>query len=158
MRFAIAFALLAGCVQQSYPDPGPTQDPGWGTGPGGTGGDTSYACHSDADCGGGDACARDGECLSPSVVRTIHVTWTVYGKAASDQSCTRVPSLDLTFINPNGDQFGFSPVPCIEGKFTVDKMPSNYQTVNIAQTGNYTQFVASGYFDTDGVAVLDLRY
>ena len=77
---------------------------------------------------------------------------------ASAQTCASAPHLDLTFIDPNGDQFGFSPVPCAEGKFTIDKMPSFYQTVELSRTGDYGESGASGYFDTDGTVALDLGY
>jgi hypothetical protein len=161
MRLALALPLLlAACIQQTDPNPGsgPTPDPGWGTGPGGTGGNEGFGCHQDSDCGAYAVCARDGECLSPSIVRTIHVSWTVSSQPASADTCATAPHLDLTFIDPNGDQFGFSPVPCAEGKFTVDKMPSSYGTVEMSRTGDYAGSLASGSFDTDGTAALDLRF
>ena len=160
MRLALALPLLlAACIQQttSDPAPGPGPDPGWGTGEGGTGGNEGFGCHADADCGSTHVCARDGECLSPSIVRTIHVTWTVNGQPASADTCASSPHLDLTFIDVSGDEFGFSPVPCTEGKFTVDKMPTNYETVGLARTGDYDQSGASGFFDSDGIATLDFK-
>ena len=160
MRIALALVLFAGCIQPQ-PDPGPGPDPnGWGTGPGGTGGNQSYGCHIDSDCGGGYVCARDGECLTSSQVRTIHVSWTVHGVAASAASCAQLPHLDISFMDnleTAGDTFGFSPVPCAEGLFTIDKMPTRFMGVELAATGN-TSGAATGTFASDGTVSLDLRY
>lgn len=158
MRLALGIALLlAGCIQQTYSDPPPTGgNGGWGTGPGGTGGSTSFGCHADTECGG-DVCARNGECLPASDVRTVHVMWTVNSAPAGTTTCTNSPDLDLTFFT-SSDQFGFSPVPCVEGKFTVDKLPSWYGSVELSRTGDYGSGGASGVFASDGTATLDIVY
>jgi hypothetical protein len=161
MRIALALMLFAGCIQPAPdpgPDPGPGPDPtgGWGTGPGGTGGDSGYGCHADTECGTGYVCARDGECLTSSQVRTIHVTWTVAGATADATSCANEPHLDITFVNTDNDeQFGFSPVPCVEGKFTIDKLPTRFGSVELSKTGDYSNY-ASGVFGSDGTVALDL--
>lgn len=159
MRIALALMLFAGCIQPAQPDPGPGPgpDPGWGTGPGGTGGQTGSWCHADTDCGGGYVCARDGECLTSSQVRVIHVTWTLQSAAADSMTCGASPNLDITFFDTSGSQFGFSPVPCVEGKFTIDKLPTWYTTVQLARTGDYNGG-ASGTFASDGTVALDLSY
>src|SRR4051794_32585580 len=153
MRLALLPLLCSACIQQTFPDPGPDTggDPngGWGTGPGGTGGNTSFGCGGDAECGTGNVCARDGECLPSSEVRTVHVAWTVSGTAASADTCLGAPHLDLTFSDAQQEQFGFSPVPCAEGKFTVDKLPSWYTTVGLARTGDYGGGTSAS-FDADG--------
>jgi len=160
MRIALALVLFAGCIQPQ-PDPGPGPDTsGWGTGPGGTGGNSSFGCHADNECGGGYVCARDGECLTTSQVRTIHVTWTINHVAASTTTCSTLPHLDITFMNnpeDANDQFGFSPVPCAEGKFTIDKLPTRYQAVHLAKTGDEIG-AATAAFASDGTVTLDLRY
>ena len=159
MRIAVAFVLLAGCIQPA-PDPGPGPGPeptGWGTGPGGTGGNSSYGCHLDTECGTGYVCARDGECLTSAETRTIHVTWTVAGAPADATSCANAPHLDITFLNASQEQFGFSPVPCAEGKFTIDKLPTRFDTVELARTGDYSGY-ATGVFASDGTVALDLLY
>lgn len=162
MRLALALPLLlAACIQQTYPDPPPDPDPqpGWGTGPGGTGGDDYYGCHQDVECGTASlVCARDGECLSASDVKTIHVAWTVNGQPANTTTCATMPHLDLTFFDTQEEQFGFSPVPCAEGKFTVDKLPSWYDSVGLSRTGDYGAGGVSATFDTGGTATLDLVY
>jgi hypothetical protein len=159
MRIALALLLFAGCIQQTTSDPGPGPDPGgWGTGPGGTGGTPGTWCQADADCGGGGfVCARDGECLTSSQVRTVHVTWTLQGSAASAATCAAAPDLDITFIDTSDSQFGFSPVPCVEGKFTIDKLPTRYIEAALARTGDGGGG-ASGVFASDGTVPLDLSY
>lgn len=149
--------LLGGCLQQTYSDPPPSgSSGGWGTGPGGTGGDTSYGCHKDDECGG-DVCARDGECMPADDVVTVHVTWTVNGQAASTDSCASTPNLDLTFFGSQGDEFGFAPVPCVEGKFTVDKLPIWYGSVQLSRSGDYGTGGGTSEF-IDGTAAIDLEY
>ncbi len=158
MRIALAFVLLSGCIQPAQPDPGPGPDPsGWGSGPGGGGGQTGSWCHADTDCGGGYVCARDGECLTSSQVRAVHVTWTLQSEPASSTTCAMSPNLDITFVDNTGNQFGFSPVPCVEGKFTIDKLPTWYTTVGLARTGDYGGGT-SGTFASDGTVALDLSY
>lgn len=164
MRIALALVLFAGCIQASQPDPGSginTGEGGWGTGPGGTGGAPSSWCQADADCGGGSyVCARDGECLPSTDVRTVHVTWTIRGAAANTTSCSNALHLDISFIvagDQYADQFGFSPVPCIEGKFTIDKLPNRFDEVQLAKTGDLSGF-GEGLFGSDGTVALDLSY
>jgi hypothetical protein len=158
MRLALLVVVvgLAGCLQQTFSDPPPSGSGGWGTGPGGTGGDTSYGCHKDADCGT-DVCARNGSCLPASSVVTVHVTWTVNDQPAGAQTCQVAPDLDLSFFASSGDEFGFAPVPCAEGKFTVDKLPSWYESVQLSRSGDYGTGGGSAAF-TDGTASINLVY
>lgn len=160
MRLALAVVVVlasgAGCIQQTYSDPPPTSGGGWGVGPGGTGGDTGYGCHADSDCGA-DVCARDGECLPASEVRTVHVTWTINDQPAGTATCATVPDLDLTFYDAANEQFGFSPVPCAEGKFTVDKLPTWYEAVELARAGDYGGG-STAAFAEDGTALVNLVY
>jgi hypothetical protein len=158
MRLALAaLLLLAGCLQETYSDPPPPSGGGgWGTGPGGTGGDTSYGCHQDSECGG-DVCARDGECMPADDVVTVHVTWTINDQPASAQTCDVAPDLDLTFFGSSGDEFGFSPVPCAEGKFTVDKLPLWYGSVQLTRAGDYGSGGGTSAF-VDGTAAINLVY
>ena len=152
----LVLALLGGCFTQSGDDGG--YQPGWGQGVGGEGGPASFGCEQDSDCGSSNVCARDGECLPQSEVRTIHVTWTLSGVAASTASCTNAASLDITFYdNRQQDAFGFAPVPCDEGKFTVDKLPTSYGSVGLERDGDYNGG-AMGTFDGSGDASLDLPY
>jgi hypothetical protein len=164
MRFALIALCLVGCVPPE--DDGwepPPDNGGWGSGWGGTGGGggghVSYGCESDAECGG-LACARTGQCLDASLLHVVQTVWTVSGVAASETSCVRAPELSITFYAPDKlgrDSFGFTPVPCRAGKFTVDKMPTRFESVELARRDDYG---GGAYvdFDTTGTAKLDLPY
>lgn len=161
MRFALLALCLSACLIESpsgdddyYPPP---SGGGWGSGYGGTGGDNGYGCRKDTECAGGLVCARNGECMSASSVRVVHVNWTVGDQVASDASCVRSPDLAITFSDAQGSEFGFAPVPCDAGRFTVDKMPLAYTRVQLSRVGEYSGG-ASGMFDSAGDANLDLPY
>jgi hypothetical protein len=161
MRFAVAAILLAGCIIEppdsggDYPSGG---GGGWGSGWGGSGGSTGYGCQSDSACGGsGYVCARNGECTLATNVRIVHATWTMHDLTASDSTCTNAKYLDITFSTNGGENFGFAPVPCSAGKYTIDKLPTRYTTVTLARSGDYYGG-ASGVFDSDGNATLNLPY
>ncbi|HEY5951100.1 MAG TPA: hypothetical protein VIV40_36665 [Kofleriaceae bacterium] len=162
MRFALAALLLTGCViappdsGDDYPSGG-SGGGGWGSGSGGSGGTGGYGCQSDAACGTGYVCARNGECTTSSSVRIVHTLWTVHDQVASDATCSAAPALDITFSTSGGEQFGFAPVPCDAGKYTIDKMPTRYTMVNLARSGDYAGG-ANGVFDANGNASLDLPY
>jgi hypothetical protein len=163
----IVLGLLGACVTPGDDDGGyyggGGGDPGWGTGTGGGGGEPSSWCEADTDCvGSGQVCARDGECLDSSGVRTIHVNWTVSGQPASAAACVNAPDLMLTFFDgavgdPDGYEFGFAPVPCPEGKFTIDKMPLVYTGIDLVRNGDETGG-SDGVFDALGDVSLDLAY
>lgn len=161
MKVALAALLLAGCIIEppdsgnDYPPPG---GGGWGSGWGGGGGSNDYRCHADSECAGGLVCARDGECMAASSLRIVRTTWTLKGQAASDASCDKAPKLDISFTtSATGEMFGFSPVPCDAGKFTVDKLPSRYAIVSMSRAGDETAG-ESAWFDIDGNATINLPY
>src|SRR5512140_1252468 len=84
-------------------------------------------CQSDSACSGGDVCARSGACLPPSQVHPVHVTWTLRGMPADRTTCGATLDLQIGFGMDAGiDVLQYAPVPCIEGKFTVDKLPNWY--------------------------------
>ena len=163
MRIALAALCLAaagaGCYIDSsddgYYDDG-YYDDGWGSGWGGTSGPAEYGCASDAECGG-LVCARTRECLPASQVRAVHALWTIGGDAASNTSCSLVPDLAITFSSSTGEQWGYAPVPCDAGKFTVDKFPTRFTNVQLARDTDYSGG-AYGTFGSDGNATLDLPY
>ena len=157
----VVLALVGGCITQSSSDPPYDPyppDPGWGSGPGGGGGSTGFGCHADTECGTGAVCARDGECLAADQVRIIHVSWTVQGQVASTATCSAGPMLALSFSDSAGLVFGFEPVPCAEGRFTVDKMPISYDTVSLQRQYELDSGRVSDVFDATGNATLDLPY
>jgi hypothetical protein len=162
----LVLGLVGGCFTQSSStnvpyDPYDPNGGGWGTGNGGSGGSTGFGCHADTDCNAGSAttnvCARDGECMTADAVRIVHVSWTVRGQVASASSCTAAPRLDITFADPSGYSFGFAPVPCAEGRFTVDKMPKTFTSVSLARQYEYDNGDVA-VFDATGNAALDLPY
>lgn len=160
MRLALAALFLGACIIEPPPDSGGSSgsSTGWGSGYGGGGGTSGYGCESDSACGTGYVCARDGECLSAASVHIIHVDWTIKGQPASDATCINAPKLDVTFqASTTYDQFGFSPVPCNAGRYTIDKMPTRFTNVTLARAGD-GYGGDSGVFDADGNAQLDLPY
>jgi hypothetical protein len=106
-----------------------------------------------------DVCARDGECLPANELRTVHVTWTLHGVVASATSCMSAPDLVVLFYEYGLDRTAlvFAPVPCREGKFTVDELPLKYTAVGIRRAGDASDG-ASGDFDRSGDAALSLPY
>lgn len=101
---------------------------------GGSSGECSDTTNS-GDCGGGDVCARNGECLPASQVRLVRVTWTINGQPANDATCAQSQDLYLLFYGFDpGDSFGFQPVPCKAGLFTIDKIPTRFGSVEIGDS------------------------
>lgn len=129
MRSLVVLVLVAGCPRS---DPGP--------------------CTTDADCGD-FVCARDGECLSAAEVRRVQIVWTVHGMPASATTCAAIPDLYLQLDSPS-DSFGFEPVPCMAGQFTIDKLPRRYYGAELGVTGKFNDVAQ---FDSSSVASLDLN-
>lgn len=131
MRAAIVVALLAGCGSSS----------------------THPQCTTDADCGT-EVCARDGECLPAAEIRLVKLTWTIRGSAASPTACAQSPDFYVQFdsIDVN-DSFGYEPVPCDQGQFTVDKLPKRYVQ---AEIGIDNRFLDAQPIDAMGQATFDL--
>jgi hypothetical protein len=106
-------------------------------------------CTTDSDCGD-LVCARDGSCRSPGDVRQVTVTWKIDGMAADAQTC--VPSPDL-FVQFDSNEFegslGFAPVPCSQGQFNVDKLPTEFTQVEIGIDGRGVLDVAPINLMTD---------
>ena len=110
-------------------------------------------CTTDSDCGT-DVCARDGECLAATDVRPVKLTWTIRGSAASASTCPQSPSFYVQFdSNDVNDSFGFEPVPCDQGQFTVDKLPRRYVQ---AEMGVDNTFLDAQPIDAMGQATFDL--
>ena len=96
-------------------------------------------CEQDNDCiADTDVCARNGECMPPSDVRAVRITWTIRGAAASDATCSPSPDLYINFIgNLRTDTFGYDPVPCDAGLFNIDKLPTRFLSVEIGEHGGF---------------------
>lgn len=144
MRLAFAL-LLVGCVQRE--DPGPWVDPGP---------QPSYGCESDSECSTGNVCARDGDCVPAAEITSVHVTWTLKGQPASVQTCANSPNLEVHFSSGTTNGFGFSPVPCVQGVFTVDKLPNWYIRVSVFRDG--TDYGGAVTYIDKGTAAVDLAY
>ncbi len=159
MRTALLALVLVGCVPQSSsypPDPGPYYPPQGGGG--GGGGSATYGCTSDTQCGTGEVCARDSECLPSGDVYAVHVTWTLQGQMANSTTCASSPDLELDFTSTTAGWWGYAPVPCVEGKFSIDKLPIWYTTVQLGLEYN-TAGGASGTIDMQtGTVAVDLPY
>jgi hypothetical protein len=120
-------------------------------------------CQTDADCAG-DVCARDGACTAPADLQKVHVTWTIFGGPADATSCAAFPDFevelftDSAFPTGAGDELSFTPVPCAEGLFTVDRIPRRYWIAGAktSATGD-----SSGMYvplDATGTAAINLPY
>jgi hypothetical protein len=147
---ALALVLLVGCVvrgSDSTVDPPDIIVP------------PNLGCHDDSACRDGKVCARTGACLLPSEVRAIHVSWTVSGKPASADSCAAAPNLRIDLDSSHfPDRLAFAPVPCAEGKFSVDKAPLSINHASLVRD-NGGGGVRDAMIDAvTGEASMDLPY
>jgi hypothetical protein len=98
-------------------------------------GSTGAECQDDRTCGG-DICTRDGQCTPPGEVRSVKITWTVNGGPASAASCATTPNLTVYVDGDTAlDRIGFEPVPCDQGVFNFDKLPTRYAIAELAIEG-----------------------
>jgi hypothetical protein len=124
--------LLVGCTWSSSRDGDVVDDPPTTIRPPVEHG----ACRSDSACGPDELCARTGTCLPVSEIRAVHVIWTVRGAAADVTTCSPAPDFEIDFrASDPGSWLGYAPVPCEQGKFTVDKLPTKFTTVRLTHKG-----------------------
>jgi len=129
-----------------------------GNGPGAPG----ASCVTDADCGG-DVCTRTHECVPADQVRSVMLRWTIQGAAASANACTTagIDHLELSYIDDyDVDKLTYSPVPCDEGQFLIDKLASRYDAAEITAIASGGRVWADVFTQLDGNPVdvtLDLR-
>lgn len=136
MTRALAFVFVVGCAGSSSAPPG--------------------ECNGGSACGTDRVCTRDNQCLPPDEVRAVHVTWTVSGAPASATSCTAAPALVIELRSRHGPDLAFSPVPCAEGKFTVDRLAIDYDMVELGREADRSRPRAT--IDAAGNATLNLPY
>jgi hypothetical protein len=121
------------------------------------GDDNGGSCTTDSDCSGGDVCARDESCWPASELYTVKVTWTIAGSAAGSASCAPFPNFNVNFYSES-EEFGFAPVPCMAGEFPIDKLPTAYTEVEVADASyaifDQTMNIASD--GSNGTAAFDL--
>jgi hypothetical protein len=112
-------------------------------------------CDEDVECDSGLVCARgDHECVGPNQVRVTTTDWTINGQPPDTGNCQGL-TLYIQFLSDfDQDDFGFSPVPCEVGRFSVDKLPLRYRAVEVGVQGGSENDRAN--FDTEGKALLDL--
>ena len=157
VSIACLVAPLAGCLATRAPDPDPfpEPDPGGWTDPGGGSID---GCKQDSECSASQVCARTGDCLPASEVRAVHVTWTLRTMPASETSCANSPKLAIRFsMVGNFDSLGYSPVPCPNGKFTVDKLPRTFTHARLSLVDDPVDQPWTR-FDDAGDAAIDLPF
>lgn len=160
MRVALVLVIAGGCIAESQrPPPDNYDDDGSGgggwTGPGGD--PISYGCRLDAECPG-QVCARDGACYPATSIRAVHATWTIDGQPATTATCADHAFLTIHFTANAalGESFGYAPVRCTNGRFTVDKLPMAYTRVELGTENGGAQ--SSATIDDTGDAALDLPW
>ena len=87
-------------------------------------------------------------------VAPIRVNWTIDGQAPTAALCANQPDWYLDFNDTYQQGFGFAPVPCMAGVFSVDKMPTRYFMVEMGVENG--QSLASGQFDDQGHVLFDV--
>jgi hypothetical protein len=151
MKRGLLLVVVVGCTWSSSDDRGAIDHP---IDPGGPGRPGRSGCQADRYCSGADVCARTGSCVPSSEVYAVHVNWTVKGAPASDEACAPSPDLQINFgVSADDASFGFAPVPCVEGKFTVDKLPTKFTTVRLRHGSTWQTAAIDA---TTGDAVFDL--
>jgi hypothetical protein len=82
-------------------------------------------CSTDAQCKGGDVCARTGVCLAPSALAPpVALAWTFHGQPADATWCAQFPKMDLVLTSDNGDPDLFlRDLPCMSSGMTLDRVP-----------------------------------
>jgi hypothetical protein len=119
----------------------------------GCGSSAPDTCTTDSQCGG-NVCARDGECLPADQVRLVKLSWTIRGAPASATTCASSPDFYINFYDPDPrDTFGFEPVPCQQGQFTVDKLPTRFDTAELGVTDGVSK---TAIIQSNGSATFDL--
>jgi hypothetical protein len=136
MRWALSLLLLAGCPQHG----------------------SNGECTEDTECDGGEVCARDSACHPASEVRAVKATWTIKGQPASESTCATAPDFYIRFrTNNRMDSLGYSPVPCKNGQFTMDKLPTRFFKVELGiDNGNGFGTLVQA-IDSNGIAAFDMQ-
>jgi hypothetical protein len=150
----LALVFLVGCAVRGggSPDDPPVFDPGRGPGRG-----PSNSCS--GGCPSDRVCARTGMCLPLDQVRAIHVSWTVSGQPASQTSCASSPDLLIELTSSIGvARLAYAPVPCVEGKFSVDKSPISIDQASLIRELGGGRPQQATIDATTGEASLDLPY
>jgi hypothetical protein len=81
-------------------------------------------------------CTREGECLPADEVRRVQVRWTIRGEAADATRCEAIASLEIHFLDRDGDPKTYVNVPCGLGLFTVDRQSARFDEVELIGLGS----------------------
>jgi hypothetical protein len=147
MKRGLLLVLLPSCTWSSTDGGDPTDPDRPVRGHGGS-------CQADRECSSGELCARTGSCLPASQIYAVHVNWTVRGMAASEAACSPSPDLEIDFRASDSDaRLGYAPVPCVEGRFTVDKLPTKFTIVRLRHGSTWETATIDA---ASGDAVFDL--
>ena len=118
-------------------------------------------CLVDADCDG-MACARTNECVPADELKSVRISWTLYGQPASDELCSMlaIDRMRATFEdNTNFDDLSYEPVPCAAGQIFYNRMPDRFDTFAlkaVGVTGTVRDTRRVTLRDRDTTATLDL--
>ncbi len=134
---AVLVLVLLGCIVgcRVVGEPIPPGDDDAGSDPG-VPFDPPSGCRTDDACPIGQVCARVGGCTPADQVRSVHVFWTLSGRAANRTTCASTPDLAIRFSTADDAELGpgYAPVPCSQGKFTIDKLPMIYSQASLRIT------------------------
>lgn len=117
---------------------------------------SSRECQADADCAGGDVCARTGECVAAGDAIEVVVEWTVGGAAPSAASCAPAAALEVIFYAGEEEATSYAPVPCTLGRTTYDKMPPRLDRVELLAHDDGGAVIASDSGAIDGTTTVSL--
>jgi hypothetical protein len=124
---------------------------------GGEEGDKSgQPCKVDGDCGV-VVCDNSSICTDMGMLRKVQVSWTINGSIPGASNCTGVARLEVEFQALDGAAFGYGPVPCTAGLFSLLKMPSKFVKAKLTaiRTGGGDSQV-TGDIGADGFVNVDI--
>jgi hypothetical protein len=119
------------------------------------GGSDDIECFVDEECGGGEVCARDDQCWPAAQVRAVKTIWTIRGQPANETTCAGFPELHIIYGSRN-DDVGFAPVPCAQGEFNIDKLPTAFTRIELGIDD--TSRWATTSIGSSGQVLIDLRF
>jgi hypothetical protein len=140
--------LLAACSDD-------TQQQGFYGPPGQYGG---FYCQADTDCPASEECTRTSECLPAADVRSDVINWTVNAMPANATTCGTLTGFSLTFADHGIGATTFEPVPCAEGKFSIDKVDAAYDSVYLQDSAGAGTTWQGLIDQATGIANIDITF
>lgn len=154
MRRWLAVIFVVGCRGTAPPEPDagtlvlppppPQGEPG--------------SCNHGPVCSSDQVCLRgSGGCAPPDQAYTVHLRWTIGGQPATSVTCAPAPDLLVEFSAGDAPGFGFAPVPCKAGLFTLDHVSRTIDKVSLGPAHMPT--TQSAMLDPiTGEATIDLSF